>query len=306
MAIEFFDASNAMQTVNRLCAVSHELLPSASPYQDLPRYLAASRARLEVLTETMRGFGYGCRLQTFRHKRRLLSRSHEAANALFFCGDEIAPRSALIIGHHDYCAGLGAEDNGAALGVIAELARLFRGCNRLCFASFDLEELGCAGSTRFVKSLSRAEFREFEWVICLECLGSGKDLVACQWMCDVVSDPHLVSTLVEAANAKGHELPVHGFDCFYSDHFPFAARGAKTVELGSIDLAEWKGMSDRQRRNQFAMSACGARRLDGSIAHTVFDRPENIQQSNLQKAGDCLVETIRLLIGASPARSCDS
>lgn len=291
MARRKFNGARVLETIRRVCSGS-PVMPLVMPKLEgafLRHYLRASRARMAKFSSLFPTDKYTVKTSTFRW------RGVQAENCLILPGGRLEEGTVLVIGHHDYCAGVGAEDNGTALGTMVELAGIFQGFPRLAFASFDLEEAGCQGSERFVEAMPAADFAKIAWVICLECLGSGQDVVICDRMSDIVSDADLVTHALEAGRSAGHELPVYGFDNFYSDHGPFARRGARTVEFGSINLAAWKAMTEDERWDQHKACQAGERRQDGSVAHTRFDEPASIKPGNLQIAGESLVELIRRL-----------
>lgn len=285
-----FDAARAMAHMKAICAVSEFIPAGMNPYQltgdGLKNYLRLSRRRMEVVRRAFSDRGYSVQVQEFNHQ------GTRAANLLATPHGILVPGTILFLGHHDYCAGLGAEDNGTALGTMAELARVFGDNFPVAFLSSDLEEKGLTGARRFVQGLSDRDFNRIDAVVCLECLGSGKDVLVCSRVAEAESDGELVDLVVDAAAKTGHLLPVQGFDYFWSDQVPFAKRGAKVVELCSCNLKACLAQTD-PRKQSWEPAARGETRADGSVAHTRFDLPENISQANLQKTGDTLVHLVR-------------
>lgn len=284
-----FDRRAALRTIKSICRTSKYIDVGFNPHEMshevLAEYLASSRKRLDVFARRMQRLGYTTDLTNFEHG------GQQAVNCLAYSGKEVQPGSLLLVAHHDYCAGVGAEDNATALATMIELARIFAGEPGLCFGSFDLEEHLCQGSSAFLKSLSDEQFAKFAAVIDLECLGSGKDIIICERVSGAVSDPQLIDAVQSAANRAGHQLPVRGYDYFYADHVPFAKRGAKTVEIGSADASS--SMSKADLAAEWQRILRGEHRSDGSVAHTAFDTPEYIKGKNLQIVGDTLVELFR-------------
>jgi hypothetical protein len=278
--------------MRRICATSEFLDVGFDAHsmslKTLAWYLAASKRRLEVFGDSMRNLGYTTELTQFRY------RGQKGLNCLAFSGSTVEPGSVLFVAHHDYCAGVGAEDNATALATMVEVGRIFAGSTKVCFASFDLEEPGCEGSKAFVSSLTDEEFGRFELVIDLECLGSGKDVIICEQVSGAISDPALVSVMRRAARKAGYEFPVRSYDCFFADHVPFASRGAKTVEIGSGDADSTLSMANLAIEKARVLR--GERRSDGCVAHTRFDVPESIKADNLQKSGEALTEFLQMFI----------
>jgi hypothetical protein len=283
-----FDAQRALRSLRQICRVSHFMPAGINPYElrgaELERYLAVSRARADVVTGLFRRLGYTVSRTPVNYQGR------KGVNLFAYQGRKNVPQRLLFIAHHDYCAGVGAEDNATALAVMLELARVFCGNTSIAFASFELEEPGLVGSHQFVEELAQQGRLNFDAVIDLECLGSGTDIVICAEVAQAKSDPQLVAKMQAAAADVGHNLPARSYDYFWADHVPFAKRGMKTVELGSIN--DSCRLNAHERQHEFLRAAQGKRRRDGSVAHTNFDVPESISAANLQKVGDLLTRFI--------------
>lgn len=271
-----FDASRAMSTVNQICA-SSVFDPLTTPRVD-KQYLQRGRKRLDVILPEFEKLGYQVKLQSFPYEEMI------ATNALVTTKNNNS-NTLLFTGHHDYCAGLGAEDNATALAIMLELARCLAGEEmNVAFSSFDLEEVGARGSNHFVSGQSKEVLQKnFAAVIALECLGSGKEIVVCEAVAGAKSDSSLVSALTEAA--RKHKYIAESFDWFYSDHVPFARRDIKTAELCSIDSAEYY--------RALAQGAVFDRDKTFSVAHTKRDIPSSINSETINAAGETLLQFIR-------------
>lgn len=284
-----FSSKRAMRTLKQICGVSYFMHAGINPYElrgeELERYLAVSCARADIVTREFRRLGYTVSRTPVSYE------GYTGVNLFAYKGRKDVPGRTLIIGHHDYCAGLGAEDNATALCVMLELGRVFQNDASIAFASFELEEPGLVGSSQFTKQLAERGALNFAAVIDLECLGSGTDVVICEAVAQAESDPELVARMQSAARRVGHELPGRRYDYFWADHVPFAIRGIKTLEIGSIN--DSCKLTKRERQREFNRARRGLRRKDGSVAHTNFDLPESIQSANLQKVGDVLSEFLR-------------
>jgi hypothetical protein len=266
-----FDSDRVMGAIQDICSVSEFLDPKVrhpSNAAEIERYLRLGRQRLAVLSTRFANLGYEMVTQPFDFG------GHRATNAVFSRGG-ISRARLLFAGHHDYCAGLGAEDNATALALMEELAHcLGEEESRVAFASFDLEEIGLLGSRHFAQTMSSRDVRRFAGVIALECLGSGRDVVICDRVIGAVSDPVLVSSLRRAAAATGNHAIVEGFDWFNSDHVPFAERGVRTVEVCSYNSVNYRGGPSP----------------DVNVAHSDLDTPHSILPATLRMVGEMLVE----------------
>lgn len=258
------------QHVKDICAVSpffdaEEYYPYALSGK-LKKYLAASRARMEVLLSRFRDMGYTADIRSWNYYK------HSCCNVIFREGEE-RDHETWIVAHHDYCAGKGAEDNGSALSVMIEIARHVQGLDLpIAFASFDLEERALLGARHYAHSVSQKLLRQrIARMIDLECLGSAPDLFLVDFGHEVRSDPVLNATLAATAEKSG--ISLHRGDCrlSFADHVPFAQKGIPVAQLSSLDAAEWYRLKGR---------FCHPRNF-GSIAHSNDDVPEHVESKNL-------------------------
>lgn len=268
-----FDSQRVIKIIEEICKVSKFVDPDTGGLHgasELDRYLYRGKRRLTVVSKQFEQLGYRTIIQKFKFRGLV------AANALFVRG-QISDSVVLLTAHHDYCAGLGAEDNATGLAMILELARcLGEKGSLIMFASFDLEELGLLGSRHFVASPFGKQLRALTGVIALECLGSGKDVVICRAVAGAESDPVLVSKLQSSAKKFGHRIALESFDWFSSDHVPFAERGIKTVEVSSFNSENYKG----------------GLAPNVNVAHSSLDVPKNIRPSTLQVIGEILLQFV--------------
>ena len=269
-----FDQGYVIDTIDKICAVSEFVDPitkenlSAS---EVKHYLQRSKRRLSVVSKEFKRLGFKEKIQEFKF------RGETATNALFYRGNS-SEEIILFVAHHDYIAGLGADDNATALATMIELASfLEENESRVIFASFDLEEFGLLGSRNFVSNISNGELQKFSGVIALECLGSEKDVVICRKVAGAKSDPKLISDLQHAARNSGNHIFIESFDWFNADHVPFAERGIKTVEICSFD-------SEKNYKDGPASDA---------IVHSNRDIPKNILQSPLKIGGEILLQFLK-------------
>ncbi len=266
-----FDAQHVVNTIDKICAVSESVdpyTPAPSTVSEIKRYLHRGKRRLAVVSKQFEELGYKTITQEFKFRGSI------ATSALFVSG-KISDGMILFVAHHDYLAGLGAEDNATGLAMMLELSRcLEQKTSPIMFASFDLEELGLLGSRHFVATPLGKQLQELSGVIALECLGSGKDAVICQAVTGAKSNPVLVSKLQRSARKAGHPTVLESFSWFNSDHVPFAERGIRTVEVSSFNSENYKG----------------GPAPNVNVAHSSLDVPENIRPSTLQIIGDILLQ----------------
>ena len=269
-----FDNEGVVSAVHKICAVSEfvdPIVPSKLNISDIRQYLLHGKRRLSVVSKEFEQLGYKTITQEFEFRGLI------ATNALFV-RREISDGMVLFVAHHDYCAGLGAEDNGSGLAMMLELARCVKkNESRIIFASFDLEELGLIGSRHFISTPFGKQLQRLSGVVALECLGSGKDVVICQTVGRVMSDPKSVSALQRAARKLGHHIVTESFNWFNADHVSFAERGIRTVEVCSFNSEKYKG--------SLAPNV--------NVAHSSLDLPKNILPSTIKVCGEVLLQFLK-------------
>jgi uncharacterized protein with GYD domain len=269
-----FDGAKAMDAMRQICEVSEFIDPETplpESAEEVGRYLSLSHRRLDVVAAKFANLGYEAAIQTFDF------RGHQALNAVFSRGKGIG-QTLLIVGHHDYCAGLGAEDDATALAVMLELARcLDDEKSRIAFASFDLEEVGLIGSRHYARAMSAKDVDRLAGVIALECVGSGQDVVICDSISGAVSDPFLVSSLHQAATDTSQDAFIEGFDWFSADHVAFAERGVSAAEVCSYNAGKYTGGPSP----------------DVNVAHSALDMPHSIRTATLTAVGQMLQQFVR-------------
>jgi hypothetical protein len=253
----------------------------------LKKYLYYSHRRLRVVQDKFSSLGYDTKIQKFSYD------GFSAKNAVFqkpnvpLFPDQHDARF-WIVAHHDYCAGLGAEDNASALSVMIEVASHFQSkavSDHLVFASFDLEELGLVGSRHFAKQVGKKQKKSIQYLIDLDCLGSGADVIICKSVDEAKSNPKLVRKIYDASSSLGYEFIQEDFGFFWADHVPFAKKGVKTAQIASLDHEAY-----RKHRGQELLDL--RLRKDGSVAHTKRDLPENIRTENLEQVCETLIRLI--------------
>ncbi|MBI3336054.1 M28 family peptidase [Candidatus Peregrinibacteria bacterium] len=235
----------------------------------LNEYLAASRARMEVLLSKFEEMGYTGDVYPWSYYKR------PCCNVIFREGEE-CDHETWIVAHHDYCAGQGADDNASALSVMVETARQIKESGLpVAFASFDLEERGLLGAKHYADSFSSISLRQrIAQMIDLECLGSAPDLFLVDHGHDIVSDDEINAKLGRIAERIGVPL-YRGDHCLsFADHVPFAKKGIPATQLCSLDMNQWRRLKGRH---------CHPRNF-GGIAHSNTDVPAHVRVENLLQA----------------------
>lgn len=276
-------ATRLRRHVEDICSVSTFIDPSEWDVDHLKGkledYLAYSRQRLDVVVSKFEELGYSAELQDFTFYGRT------ATNAVFRRRGVRKGRKGLwLAAHHDYCAGLGAEDDATGLAVMLELARQFRdspAAEHLVFASFDLEERGMVGASRYVSSLSEEDLKGIDALVTLECLGSGKDFTVCESLKEKECDRELNARLMACVGSLGYRLLSDRYD-FGSDAIPFSNRGVRATDFCSLTYSAYKAY--RKRKGTWG---------DVTVTHTARDMPENIDYCHLADAGRILAGFIR-------------
>jgi hypothetical protein len=209
-----------------ICAVS----PPALPPTKLRGRSAAATKRALVWSHAM------ARFQSFLWTQLVRYNGVDGWNYVF--GPFLEEDAIWLTAHHDYIGGIGAEDNASSLAVMLEVARLLPTHlkKKVVFASFAFEEeASLAGSEHFVKSvIDRNLITKPKCVVCLECLGAGSKLVACQTMKGDLHEmtPWVVDELVEAGEGIVVAEPTTGF---WSDAVSFLKVGVPVATFCSYD-----------------------------------------------------------------------
>lgn len=275
-------AHNLKRTIHDICASDFldpdEFDPHGLSPTKLEQYMSNSHHRLQVIKSKFEELGYIIEEDKFDYG------GFDAINAIFK-RDGNSDGEIWITAHHDYCAGLGAEDNASGLSIMLEIARYFKDSEigkKLVFASFDLEEPGLQGSEHYAKNLPKNKLDKIKYMINLECLGSGKDVVVCKSVSAARSDPALVESLLGAASSSGYQFIAEDFDFFIADHLSFVKRGVKSAEVCSLNHGAYKNYGGTVSHD----------RQDGSIAHTINDVPENIDAENMSKVCKTIIKFV--------------
>jgi len=193
--------------------------PSTLSTNSLKESLQYSHNRLKVIHSKFEKLGFKTNIEEFEYLNL------PAKNATF--RKEDTEKQIWLTGHHDYRAGLGAEDNATALTAMLEIARYFKDsklAKNIVFASFDLEEQGLTGSKHHVNQLSEQELKKIKYLINLDCLGSGKNITICKESYEIKSDKNLVTKIHNSASQLEYYFLIESFDSFGGDHIHFAKK----------------------------------------------------------------------------------
>lgn len=205
---------NLRQLLLRICDVSVPV-PACG-------YDAASAVRrADVFAQELRRLGYPTTHQVVHH------RGNSGVNIL---GGAWHQEGAVwLSAHNDYHGGLGAADNGTALVVLAEVARLLAASqHQVAFASFCFEEQGLAGARHFVEQNTNTIPRIGAFLN-LECLGirDWRTVVVTRRGRHVRSDGQLVKLLRRCSSYRPMICPSH----YVGDSIPFQKAGVPVAEL---------------------------------------------------------------------------
>jgi len=272
-----FSACKAMKFLKEICGVSDYLDPAlfSSSFSDKESsevYLENSRKRLAIFSSLIKN--YVSKTAMFPFECYLYGDLPSFPTNCLAIKNGRCDKEIWICGHHDYSAAEGAEDNAAALVIMIELARMFKDEKlnyTLCFASFDLEEKGLLGSINLSSDFERNKrLPKIDYLINLDCVSSGKDILIPRNVQDVYSDAELVALIDYCAKELGYKFIIQP-DCAWSaDHMPFAYKGVKTVQLSS-----WTNGSN--------------------ICHSDKDTIKNVRIENLKMVGEVLIRVIKEL-----------
>jgi hypothetical protein len=253
----------------------------------LKKYILNSHKRLEKLKLKFDEFGFKVYEQEFDYF------GSKAKNCIFK-KNKHSNEEIWIVGHHDYCAGLGANDDASAFAVMLGLAEAFESKpseENLVFASFDLEELYLVGSTYYCRKMPKEEKEKIKYLISLECLGN-RDISICDSVTftnpvRIKSDSELVSKLYLAGSNLGYNIIAENYKNWGSDHIPFArSRGVKikTASILSLDYNPYK----RKSKGCYPISL-----KDRGVDHKPTDIPARVYIENVAKVEKTLIDFIK-------------
>lgn len=240
-------------------------------------YSKYSKCRLEVVAQKFEQIGYTGNFQEFSYE------GLEGVNGVFTHPNSSLDKI-LVVAHHDYRGGLGANDNAASLAVMLETARFYMDSEigqRLVFVSFDFEELSRAGSEHYVSSLSSEYLEQIHYVVGLDCLG-GPDIVICKSVSGFESDPRLVKMFYDISEKVGHPFEICDIN-LESDLTSFAKANGGILGIGvcGLDLDLYRFCGDQSPNSAFG------------VAHTNKDVPENVNIENVIKIGETLLGFVK-------------
>ncbi|MFH0977917.1 MAG: M28 family peptidase [Candidatus Woesearchaeota archaeon] len=248
-------------------------------------YVNASSARLHLVAKRFADLGYqttfeGVPFLGFRSQNGYFSKSKKP---------EI-----LLVAHHDYRAGKGADDNASGLAVLLQLAEFFKDKDLgLLFVSTDLEEHSLGGSERFANILSCKPPKP-KYVICIDSIGSNSDICVSKAFCQTHSndrskfkeftycDEGIVNRLISVAEAFGHNLVKAYVVDSGNDALSFARYNLPVVSIGSFHNIGLRYDGGFLWLPNFA-----------KVIHTNNDIPSNLSLDNLVKVSEIVASFIQ-------------
>ncbi|BDH79922.1 MAG TPA: Zn-dependent exopeptidase M28 [Methanothermobacter sp.] len=155
----------------------------------------------------------------------------------------------------------GATDDGAALGVQVEVARIlssqdFKPEKTILIIGFGGEELWFKGSEDFVKRHPEI-VRNCEAVIDLNCVGAGENVFLTEYSYQpkpVRGDPKLINLIMECAQELEHPVTI-GETTYPSDTYPFYYNSIKRVPVCQVmsqpfKVAPWSSENSADKLDQ--------------------------------------------------------
>lgn len=253
----------------------------------LKKYILNSHKRLEKLKLKFDGFGFKAYEQEFDYF------GNKAKNCIFK-KNKHSNEEIWIVGHHDYCAGLGANDDASAFAVMLGLAETFESSpieKNLVFASFDLEELYLVGSTYYARKMQEEDKNKVKYLISLECLGN-RDISICNSVIfnnpvRIRSDSELVKNLYRTGSELGYDIIVEDYKNWGADYIPFAR--SRNVKMKTAAILSLNYNSDKRKINGCYPISIKDRRID----HKPTDIPERVYLENVAKVEKTLTEFIK-------------
>jgi hypothetical protein len=280
---------------------AYRALPAPTPL-DTARLLAGrsnrERARLTDLVLQAAGFAVG------RHPYRTV----EGLGVNLFVDLGPGPRTLLLAAHHDAVPGSpGANDNAAAVGILAALGRRLAADPprrlRVRLAFFGGEERAMLGSRVYAR---RADLAGLVGVVSLELCGIGDSLALWDVTPSVEATP-LVRAWLAAAESLGHRRDetyhlAEPVPFFGSDHRPFADRGLPGVGLTAIPRAAIDPLRAFIYGGVRGILVPPARRpAPFTTYHTTHDAPGTLEPGALATVGAVLERLVRILDARPPA-----
>ncbi|WP_071459758.1 M28 family metallopeptidase [Bacillus massilinigeriensis] len=151
----------------------------------------------------------------------------------------------VILGaHHDSVVGApGANDNASGIGLMLELARVYKGYNTdkdLKFISFGSEERGLLGSTHYVDQLSKEEKKNIEAVFVPDMVATNYDKAKNLYAMTVDGSRNTVTESTMSAGARLGNSDILPGTFGSSDHVPFHRAGIPAALFIWMGVDSWE------------------------------------------------------------------
>ncbi|WP_409271342.1 M28 family peptidase [Neobacillus sp. SCS-31] len=152
-------------------------------------------------------------------------------------------KQVILSAHHDSVVGApGANDNASGVGLMLELARVFKGYNtdkEMKFIAFGSEERGLLGAFHYVNQLSEEEKANIEGVFNADMVATNYDKAKNLYAMTVDGSKNLVTDSVEAAGARLGNSDILPGTFGSSDHVPFHRAGIPAALFIWMGIDSW-------------------------------------------------------------------
>ncbi|CEG28756.1 M28 family peptidase [Bacillus sp. B-jedd] len=153
------------------------------------------------------------------------------------------PKQVILSAHHDSVVGApGANDNASGVGLMLELARVFKGYNtdkEMKFVAFGSEERGLLGARHYVNQLSQAEKDNIEGVFNADMVATNYDKAKNLYAMTPDGSENIVTDSVMAAGARLGNSDILPGTFGSSDHVPFHQAGIPAALFIWMGIDSW-------------------------------------------------------------------
>ncbi|WP_240035387.1 M28 family peptidase [Neobacillus notoginsengisoli] len=153
------------------------------------------------------------------------------------------PKEVILSAHHDSVVGApGANDNASGVGLMLELARVFKGYNTdkdMKFIAFGSEERGLLGARYYVDQLSQAERDNIEGVFNADMVATNYDKAKNLYAMTPNGSTNIVTDSVMAAGARLGNSDILPGTFGSSDHVPFHNAGIPAALFIWMGIDSW-------------------------------------------------------------------
>lgn len=215
--------------------------PSLSSRYDVPVF-GASYIHVEWMKEEMAKGPFEISL-TAEHYSNLLSTNVIASKAPKGQAKGKETKEIILGAHHDSVVGApGANDNASGVGLMLEIARVFKSYNtekELKFIAFGSEERGLLGSRYYVEQLNQEQRNNIEAVFVPDMVATNYDKATHLYAMTVNGSRNLVTDSTMAAGARLGNSDILPGTFGSSDHVPFHNVGIPAALFIWMGIDSW-------------------------------------------------------------------